>query len=429
MWRQIHYGEERGVPWGTSEAAYNARDVHFTYQYSNFGVSGLGLKRGLSEDLVVSPYATALAAMVEPVAALENFERLASLGALGPYGYYESIDYTPSRVPEGADFAIVRAFMAHHQGMTIVALANVLLGSVMRRRFAEEPAVQATELLLQERTPRTVAVARPISEGQPRLHVRDEVPPVLRRFRSPHDPTPRTHLLCNGGYSVMVTASGSGYSRWRGLDVTRWREDATRDHWGTFVFMSDGESGKTWSAGYQPAGVEPDRYEAIYSEDRAEIHRRDGAIATSLRVVVSTEDDAEMRQISLTNFGLRAREIDITSYAEIVLAPSAADAAHPAFSNLFVQTQFVPSVEALLATRRPRDRENPVWAAHVMTVHGELVGLLQYDTDRARFLGRGRTIRNPSAIEDRRPLSNTVGTVLDPIFSIRRRLRLHPGAT
>ena len=427
--RQIRYGEERGVPWGTSEAAYNARDVHFTYQYSNFGVSGLGLKRGLSEDLVVSPYATALAAMVEPVAALENFERLASLGALGPYGYYESIDYTPTRVPEGAPFAIVRAFMAHHQGMTIVALANVLLGSVMRRRFGEEPAVRATELLLQERTPRTVAVARPVSEGEPRLHVRDEIPPVLRRFRSPHDPTPRTHLLCNGGYSVMMTAAGSGYSRWRGLDVTRWREDTTRDQWGTFVFVSDGESGKTWSAGYQPAGVEPDRYDAIYSEDRVEIHRRDGAIATSLRVVVSTEDDAEMRQISLTNFGVRTREIDITSYAEIVLAPPAADAAHPAFSNLFVQTQFVPSVEALLASRRPRDRENPVWAAHVMTVHGELVGLLQYDTDRARFLGRGRTIRNPSAIEDRRPLSNTVGTVLDPIFSIRRRLRLHPGAT
>src|SRR4030095_3227961 len=191
--------------------------------------------------------------------------------------------------------------------------------------------------------------------------------------------------------------------------------------------LSDGESGQTWSAGYQPAGVEPDRYDAIYSEDRVEIDRRDGAIATSLRTVVSTEDDAEMRQISLTNFGVRTREIDITSYAEIVLAPAAADAAHPAFSNLFVQTQFVPAIEALLASRRPRDREERVWAAHVMTVHGELVGMLQYDTDRARFLGRGRTIRHPSAIEERRPLSNTVGTVLDQIFSIRRRLAASAG--
>ncbi|MEX0879489.1 MAG: glucoamylase family protein [Thermoanaerobaculia bacterium] len=426
--RQIQYGRERGVPWGISEAAYNARDLHFTYQYMNFGVSGLGLRRGLSEDLVVAPYATALAAMVEPEAAARNFERLASTGALGQFGFYESIDYTPSRLPEGKPLAIVRAYMAHHQGMTIVALANVVLEETMRRRFGQAPAVQATELLLQERTPRTVAVARPLTEGWER-NVRDEVPPVLRRFLSPHDPTPRTHLLSNGRYSVMVTAAGSGYSRWNGLDVTRWREDTTRDPWGTYVFLSDEHSGKVWSAGYQPAGVEPDTYEAVYSEDRVEIHRKDGPIATTLRILVSTEDDAEVRQISLTNLGARPRDIEITSYAEIVLAPPSADAAHPAFSNLFIQTEFVTAAEALLARRRPRDKEDPIWAVQVMTVQGEMVGTVQYETDRARFLGRGRSIRNPASIAERRPLSNTAGTVLDPIFSLRRRVRLGPGET
>jgi cyclic beta-1,2-glucan synthetase len=428
--RQIRYGEERRVPWGISEAAYNAWDLNLTYQYSNFGVSGLGLKRGLSEDLVVAPYATALAAMVEPVAALANFERLTSIGLLGRYGFYESIDYTASRLPQGETFAIVKAYMAHHQGMTIVALANLLLESTMRRRFGADPSVQATDLLLQERTPSTVAVARPVPEdGAARLHVREDVPPVLRRFRSPHDPTPRTHLLSNGRYCVMMTAAGSGYSRWGRLAVTRWREDTTRDPWGTYVFLTDAESGKTWSAGYQPAGVEADSYEAAYSEDRVEIHRRDGPIETNLQVLVSTEDDAEMRRISLTNLGVRAREIEITSYAEIVLAAPEADAAHPAFSNLFVQTEFASATEALLARRRPRDREAPIWAAQVMTAPGELSGVLQYETDRGRFLGRGRSIRNPGAIEDRRPLSNTVGTVLDPIFSIRRRVRVAPGAT
>ncbi len=428
--RQIEYGEERGVPWGISEAAYNARDVHFTYQYSNFGVGGLGLKRGLAEDLVVAPYATALAAMVDPVAASRNFGQLASVGALGKYGFYESIDYTASRLPEGEKLEVVKAYMAHHQGMTIVALANVLLGAAMRRRFGAEPAVQATELLLQERTPRAVAAARPGSDdSRTDLHVLDDVPPVLRRFRSPHDPTPRTHLLSNGRYSVMMTAAGSGYSRWRGLDVTRWREDATRDPWGTYVFLADGLSGRVWSAGFQPAGVEPDSYEAVYSEDRVEIHRSDGLITTSLRVVVSTEDDAEMRQVSLTNRGTRPCEIEVTSYAEIVLAPPSADAAHPAFSNLFVQTEFVPAADALIAGRRPRDREAPVWAAQVMTVQGDQVGTLQYETDRTRFLGRGRTVRDPISIAERRPLSNTVGTVLDPVFSLRRRVRLAPGAT
>ncbi len=429
--RQMRYAAGRGVPWGISESAFNARDLRFTYQYSNFGVSGLGLKRGLSEDLVIAPYATALAAMVHPVAAARNFERLAAAGALGAYGFYEALDYTAARLPEGEKVAVVRAHMAHHQGMTIVALANVLEDGLVRRRFHAEPAVQATELLLQERTPSTVAVARPrADEVATHLHVRDYVPPVLRRFRSPHDPTPRIHILSNGRYTVMVTAAGSGFSRWQGRDVTRWREDVTRDCWGTYIFLRDVGAGRTWSAGYQPSGAEPDFYEAVFSEDRVEIQRRDGPLATVLHVVVSAEDDAEIRQVAITNLGTRPREIEITSFAELVLAPGAADRAHPAFSNLFVQTEFAPGLETLLATRRPREPgENPIWAAHVATVEGQTVGAVQYETDRARFLGRGRGIRNAGSIEDGRPLSNTAGPVLDPIFSLRRRVRLPAGAT
>ncbi len=164
MRRQIEYGATLGVPWGISESAYNARDLELTYQYSNFGVPGLGLKRGLSENAVIAPYATALAAMIEPHAAVRNFARLTAIGARGRYGYYEALDYTPSRLPEGAEVAIVRAFMAHHQGMTMVAIANALLNGKMRDRFHAEPQVQATELLLQERTPRDVSVAHPRAE-------------------------------------------------------------------------------------------------------------------------------------------------------------------------------------------------------------------------------------------------------------------------
>ncbi len=429
--RQVEYGEERGAPWGVSEAAFNARDLDLTYQYSNFGVGGLGLKRGLTEDYVVAPYATALAAMVDPVRAARNFERIAAEGGRGTYGFYESLDYTTSRVPVGQTHAVVKAYMAHHQGMTVVALANTLLGEVMRNRFHSEPMIRATELLLQERTPRSVAVARPRAEEvSSHLHVRDFVPPVLRRFGSPHDDTPRTHLLSNGRYSVMMTAAGSGYSRWLGRDVTRWREDTTRDPYGTYVFLRDALTGRIWSAGYQPSGVAPESYEAVYSEDRAEIRRRDGAITTTLEVIVSAEDDAEVRQVSVTNLGTRARQIEITSYAEVVLASPAADEAHPAFSNLFVETEFVPRLEALLATRRPRSAEEKrLWAAHVSTVEGSAVGGVQYETDRARFLGRGRQIHNAGSILDGRPLSNTVGSVLDPIVSLRRRIRLEPGAT
>jgi cyclic beta-1,2-glucan synthetase len=429
--RQITYGEERGVPWGVSESAYNVRDLDMTYQYSNFGVPGLGLRRGLSEDVVVAPYATALAAMIAPTAAVRNFERLTAAGAAGAFGFYEALDYTAPRLPDSARVAVVRAYMAHHQGMTLVALANVLHEGVMRARFHAEPSVRATELLLQERVPRDVAVARPRAEEVQAIgDVRELIPPVERHFTSPHGGMPRTQLLSNGRYAVMLTTAGSGYSRWRNLAITRWREDVTRDAWGTYVFLRDTESGETWSAGHQPRGVTAESYEVTFSEDRAEILRRDRAVSTTLQVIVSPEDDAEVRRVSLTNLGVSSRDIELTSYAEIVLAPPMADAAHPAFSNLSVQTECIPELAALLATRRRRARgESPVWLAHVMGVEGEVLGPLQWETDRARFLGRGRGIRTAAAALDGQPLSNTTGSVLDPIVSLRRRVRLRPGGT
>jgi len=429
--RQIRYGAERGVPWGVSESGFNARDLEMTYQYSSFGVPGLGLRRGLSEDVVIAPYATGLAAMIDPTAAIQNFRRLAAAGASGAYGFYEALDYTAARLPEVAQVAVIRAYMAHHQGMVVVAIANVVHDGAMRARFHAEPIVQATELLLQERTPRDVAVARPRADEVKAVgDVREFVPPVVRHFTSPHGSLPRTQLLSNGRYAVMLTTAGSGYSRWRDLAITRWREDVTRDAWGTYVFLRDVDSGESWSAGYQPRGGQPDSYEVIFSEDRAEIVRRDGAIGTTLQVIVSPEDDAEVRRVSLTNLGTKSREIELTSYAEVVLAPPAADAAHPAFSNLSVQTECIPELDTLLATRRPRSRgEVPVWLAHVAVVEGDPVGELQWETDRARFLGRGRGIRTPAAVIDGQPLSNTTGAVLDPIVSLRRRVRLPPRDT
>src|SRR5216683_3241715 len=429
--RQIEYGAERDVPWGVSESAYNARDLDLTYQYSSFGIPGLGLKRGLSEDVVIAPYATALAAMIDPVAAMENFVRLEEAGGRGAYGFYEAIDYTSKRMPEGKNAAVVCAYLAHHQGMSLVALASVLNDGAMRSRFHAEPMVQATELLLQERTPRNVLVARPRAEEvSAAAQVRELLPPVLRRFTTPHSPTPRTHLLSNGRYAVMLTAAGSGYSRWRDIAVTRWREDATRDCWGSYIFLRDAQTGEIWSAGYQPSGIEPDAYEVSFYEDRAEFIRRDRSLTTTLEVVVSPEDDAEVRRVSITNLGTRTREIQVTSYSELCLVSQAADVAHPAFSNLFVQTEFVPDVGALLATRRwQSDRETAVWAAHVVAVEGQTVGDLQFETDRSRFIGRGHNVRNPVSIIDGRPLSNTVGSVLDPVISLRRTVRIPPGTT
>ena len=342
--------------------------------------------------------------MVDPEAAAQNFSRLRAAGGLGRFGWYEALDYTPSRVPEGETVAIVRAYMAHHQGMTLVAIADALHGGAMRTRFHADPIIQATELLLQERTPRDVAVARPRAEEvEADANVRETAPPTIRRFHSPHDLIPRTHLLSNGRYTVMITAAGSGFSRWRDLAVTRWREDVTCDSWGTYIFLRDVHSAKVWSAGYQPSSVEADSYEVEFSEDRAEIVRRDGTIRTTLEVAVSPEDDAEVRRVSISNLGNRAREIELTSYAEIVLAPDAADAAHPAFSKMFVQTEFVADVGALLATRRPRSTADAqVWAAHLAVVEGESAGDAAI-RDRSRAFPWARTRHSHADLGNRRP--------------------------
>lgn len=427
--RQMAYGALQGIPWGISESAYNARDLEFTYQYSNFGVPGLGLKRGLAENLVIAPYATGLACMVDATAAGHNFARLAQLGALGQHGFYEALDFTRSRLPEGQAVAIVRNYMAHHQGMTIVAIANTLHGGQMRERFHREPMVQACELLLQERMPRLVAVAHPRAEETQTgpADVRDDLHAV-RRMGAPGASAPATHLLSNGRYAVMLTAAGTGYSRWRDLAVTRWREDATSEDWGSHVYLRDAHSGRTWSAAAEPSGRAADSYEVAFAEDHAAFTRHDGSMTTTTEVIVSAEADGEVRQVTLVNTGPRAREIDLTSYAELVLAPPAADNAHPAFSKMFVQTEYLPEFGALLATRRARSPgEAGVWAAHFAVVEGTVAAPAQYETDRGLFLGRGRTARNALAVHGGGALSNTVGTVLDPVFALRQRVRIAPG--
>ena len=430
VWQQIKYGEHLDVPWGMSESEYNARDIEKTYQYSSFGVPDLGYKRGLSDSIVIAPYASGLGAMISPRAALQNYRRLAAIGARGAYGWYEAIDYTRARLPEGTKFAVIRAYMAHHQAMTLVGIANALHDGRMRARFHAEPIIQAAELLLQERMPRDVALARPPSEQAEATELAAEVPATQRRYDSAHSQTPRTHILSNGRYSSMVTAAGAGYSRWRDIAVTRWREDVTGDSWGAYVFLRDLGSGATWSAGYQPTVAEPDSYEVCFSEDRAEIVRRDGALTTTLDVVVSSEDEAEVRRVSLTNHGARACQIDVSSYCELSLARQADDVAHPAFAKLFVETEFDAPLGALLATRRQRSSADPlVWAAHLAVVEGDWSDDVQFETDRAKFVGRGGTIRASAAMADGWPLSNSTGPVLDPIFSLRRRVTIPPGAT
>jgi len=429
--RQMDYGRQRHVPWGISESCYNAVDMNQVYQYRGFGVPGLGFKRGLAEDLVVAPYATALALTVAPRDACRNLQALAGAGFLGDYGLYEAIDYTPSRVLPGTDHAVVRCFMAHHQGMSLLALGHALLDGPMQRRFLSDPLVRTTELLLQERVPRHTVVVHPRADegAEAGRAAATEAGAVHRVVGDPNTPLPEVHLLSNGRYHVMATHAGGGYSRWHDLAVTRWREDATCDGYGTFVYLRDRDTGDYWSTAHQPTRAKADRYEAVFVQARAEYRKVDHAIEAHTEISVSPEDDVEIRRITLTNLSDDAREIELTSYAEVVMAPLNADLAHRAFSNLFVQTEILPGQGAILCRRRPREpQEQTPWMFHLLAVPGAGAGDTSYETDRARFIGRGRTAANPLAFVAGRPatLSNTEGAVLDPIAAIRSAATLAP---
>ncbi len=427
--RQISYGNELGIPWGISESAFNARDIEFTYQYSNFGVPGLGLKRGLSGNTVIAPYATGLAAMVSPREAAQNYLRLQREGARGDYGFYEALDYTPSRLRKGQTVAVVQAYFAHHQGMTIVAIFNAIKNGDMRERFHAEPMIRATELLLQERATRNVPITHARSEASTEVAaIREDTTPTSRHFGLPGNAAPTTHLLSNGEYNVMLTTAGSGYSTWKGVAISRWREDSVRDDWGSYFYLRDIKAGKLWSAGHMPVATVADSYAVTFAEDKADFMRKDGNIATAMECVVSPEDNAEARRITISNTGLSARDIELTSYMELALANQAADTAHPAFSKMFVETEFVAEHQALLATRRRRaSDEKEIWVAQFMLFQGMTLGDLVYETDRARFIGIGNNKRSPAATRNAGELSNSVGTVLDPVFALRQRFRIPAG--
>ncbi|MGV8921961.1 MAG: GH36-type glycosyl hydrolase domain-containing protein [Thermomonas sp.] len=424
---QIRYGARRGVPWGISESGYNSVDSRMNYQYRAFGVPGLGLKRDLGQDLVIAPYASMMALMVAPEESCRNLQRMADAGFAGHFGFYEAIDYTPARLPPGQKHALVRSYMAHHQGMGLLALVHLLREQPMQQRFVADPEFRAALLLLQERVPRA-GVFHPHeaeTHGASAVDTADEA--QLRIFTNPSTAQPAVQMLSNGAYHALLSSAGGGYSRMRDMAITRWREDGTCDNHGNFCYLRDVESGDFWSAALQPTCVPVEHYEAIFSDAKAEYRGQHRGYETHMEIAVSAEDDIELRRLRVTNRSSHTRTIEVTTYAEVVLAPGISDELHPAFSNLFVQTQILRDKQALLCTRRPRSHDEvPPWMLHLVAVHDLEIDAISYETDRARFLGRGNTPRTPRALTSLEHLSDSDGSVLDPIVAIRVRLTLAP---
>jgi len=425
---QKKYGRLRNMPWGMSESAFYSLDVRHDYQYKAIGVPWLGLKRGLAEDAVAAPYATFLALLVDPAGATENIYRLQKEGLEGPYGLYEAADYTPQRLVFESKRAIVKSYMAHHQGMSLVALDNYFHNGIMQERFHANPAIHTARLLLQERTPASILLAKTTQEKiEPVRQELRHVETLKHEVYHPDPMLPQTHILTNGNYSVMLTERGTGYSKSKMAAVTRWREDRTLDPYGMFFYLRNVETGAVWSAARAPLGGVPDQYAVLFEPDKAVFTRTDGLIETKMEVVVASGDNTEIRRVTLKNNGTSPCAIEITSYFEVVITPQADDAAHPAFSNLFVETAFDAERSCVTASRRPRSEdEKRNWLAHTVVTGGADEGV-QFETDRMQFLGRGRTAKNPQGLRRGKPLSGTVGAVLDPAMSLRVRVSVMPG--
>ncbi|MDT8718698.1 cyclic beta 1-2 glucan synthetase [Clostridium sp. 19966] len=424
---QKRYCSNQNVPWGISESAFYHFDNAMNYQYKAFGVPGVGLKRGLSGELVVAPYATVLALSTDLKGSIKNLRKLIEIGMEGRYGLYEAVDFTKERLTKGKNKLIVKSFMIHHEGMSLMAMDNVLNDNILIESFHSIPMVKATELLLQEKVSKNITYDK---EKKHEVHDARENKHsmVVRSYDTALTTTPETHLLANGSYSMMISNSGSGYAKRNDITLYRWREDVTRDCSGMFFYVKNQMNNDYYSVTYEPCNKAPEDYNAVFSMDKAEFKRKDGNISTHMEVTVSNEEDAEIRRITLTNHGEECI-LEVTSYLEVILATYNSDIVHPAFSNLFVETEYVEDIGCIVASRRPRaKKQQRPWMMQVMSYEGEAVGGIQYETNRLNFIGRGRSISNPLALE-KVNLKNTVGAVLDPIISIRRSFRLKPGGS
>ncbi|MFU8770977.1 MAG: GH36-type glycosyl hydrolase domain-containing protein [Anaerolineales bacterium] len=435
---QYEYGAKKNLPWGISESGYFHFDSNQFYQYRAFGVPGLGYKRGLGEDLVISPYASILALPFRPQIVSDNIEHLATYGMIGTYGLYEAIDFTAARMPLGEKYRIVHSYMVHHQGMIMLAMVNYFKDSIMVRRFHEDARIQSVDLLLQELTPGDVPLEFPHTEEG--LVVRPAKPKVVTEpWQVPWQTAqPRANFLSNGRLGVMITNTGGGCLTWNNIDLTRWRADTTLNDWGSWVYIQDMDQltagiPKLWSSTIQPVGVFPDHQDIHFDAHMVQFHRRDRSISISTEVTVSPDTDVEIRQITLTNHSHRPRRLRLTSYAEVILSDQVADERHPMFNQLFIESEWVPELNTLIFRRRPRQNDDdPVYLAHSLVVPAGVVVTAAFESDRGQFIGRGRTTRAPKALTGRENLdstpwlSGTTGSTLDPIMAIGQEVTLEP---
>jgi cyclic beta-1,2-glucan synthetase len=424
VYRQRMYANKHEVPFGISESGYYAFDYQLNYQYRAFGVPGLGFDRGLERNLVVAPYATIMALPIAGEAGLAALAEFEDYNAKGEFGYYEAVDFTTMRLPRGQRYQVVQSYMAHHQGMSMLSLINLLADEIMVKRFHADPRVCAADLLLQERIPVNVAlIEEPIGFQANMPEFDGQSDDAVRTFTEPTI-VPEVNVLSNGQMTSVNTNDGTGMLKWKGLEVTRWREDPVVDTSGPIIYLHDTASEETWSMTRFPCQVVRDTI-TVFRLDKTIYEGTYNDLSSKLELAVSSDVDAEVRRLKIVNNSSEERMLEVTSFLELALAGQSEDSAHPAFSKLFIETSHDEPTQCLLAKRRARENdEQETWAVQTVYVDGHEAGYYEFETDRAKFIGRGYSLQAPKAISTH--LQGSVGSVVDPAFVMRRRIQLAP---
>ncbi len=422
---QQEYAKELNIPWGISEAAFNLRDLNNNYQYKAFGIPWLGLKRGLADEMVVSSYGTIMAINDAPVDTIENIKRLEKEGMYGKYGFYESIDYTLNRLRKGEKSAVVKTYMAHHQGLILLSLDNLFNKNILQTRFMNNPEIEAVEILLEERMPENVIITKEQKEKVEKVKNIDYETYAVREFNKPFDKLKNINLISSEDYSILMDQKGNGYSKYKDIVVNRFKKTDDVEQ-GIFFFFKNIKTKRIWTSGQMNYLAPADKYTVCFSPETTKFIRQDGGIETITKVFIVPNSPVEIRRIELKNLGNIEETIEVSSFLEPILSSLEQDYSHKAFNNLFLTFEFLEDTGTILVKRKKRDnKKDDVYLAVNLYTASDTVGELEYELDKEKFVGR-QNVELPLAIKESIPLGSKPKISLDPIIAMRRTINIKP---
>lgn len=422
---QKEYAKKLDIPWGISESAFSITDFNNNYQYKAFGIPWLGLKRGLEEEIVVSSYGSILAISEEPKEVIENLKVLEKEGMNQKYGFYESIDFTPARLKRGKKSEPVKTYMAHHQGLILLSITNLVKDKIIQKRFMQNPEIQSVAILLEERMPKDVIITKENKEKIEKIKYQTKDVYTEKVYNKINENLPISNVISNENYTVVMNDKGEGYSKFKDILINRYKE-TNENPQGIFFYIKNVNAKRIWTANYMKYLSKGDKYQIRFMQDRNQIIRQDGSIETLQDVCISPNDPVEIRKITLRNLGNSDEILEITSFLEPVLSEAVQDYAHPAFNNLFLTFEYIENLGTIIIKRKNRSNTgNDIFLGVNLYTNKETIGELEFEIDKAKFVGRGN-YGIPNLIQLSSQFSNTEKLTIDPIIALKRTLMVKP---